>query len=71
VHCQGNETYVDARIPASVRERLREIGHRIVVQEEAPGVPYFGRVNAVRIDRNTGLRHTATGPAWETAAAGY
>ena len=71
VHCQGDETYVDARIPIAVRERLAELGHRVVVQEEVPGTPYFGRVNAIRVDPRTGLRHAGTGPAWQTAAAGF
>jgi gamma-glutamyltranspeptidase / glutathione hydrolase len=71
VHCQGQETYVDSRIPAAVQERLREMGHTVVAQAEELGMTTFARVNAVRIDPRTGLLHAATGPAWSTAAAGY
>jgi gamma-glutamyltranspeptidase/glutathione hydrolase len=71
VHCQGRETYVDARIPADVQTALIELGHRIVVQEVVPGMPYFGRVNAIFIDQRTGLLHAGSGPAWSTAVAGY
>ncbi len=70
VHCQGEETFVDARIPAEVRARLAELGHDVVVQEESPGTWYFGRVSAVSRDPATGLLCAAGGPSWHTAAAG-
>ncbi|MDQ3994431.1 MAG: gamma-glutamyltransferase [Actinomycetota bacterium] len=70
VHCQGDETFVDSRISADVRERLAEMGHHVVVQEEVPGSFYFGRVSAVARDAKTGMLHAASGPAWHTAAAG-
>jgi gamma-glutamyltranspeptidase/glutathione hydrolase len=70
VHCQGDESFVDARIPEAVQERLRALGHRVVPQAEDPGSTPFGRVNAVRIDPATGLLHAGSGPAWSTAAAG-
>ena len=70
VHCQGEETFVDARIPADIRAKLTELGHDVVVQEETPGTPYFGRVSAVRREPETGLLQAAGGPAWHTAAAG-
>ena len=71
VHCQGRETCVDARIPEDVRAALASLGHHVVAQRETPGLPYFGRVNAIFIDPRTGLRHAGSGPAWGTAAAGY
>ena len=70
VHCQGEETFVDARIPVDVRTRLAELGHEVIVQEEAPGTWYFGRVSAVRREPETGLLRAAGGPPWHTAAAG-
>jgi gamma-glutamyltranspeptidase/glutathione hydrolase len=70
VHCQGEETFVDARIPAEVQARLAELGHQVVVQEEVPGTFYFGRVSAVARDPGSGSLHAASGPAWSTAAAG-
>src|SRR5205814_5997891 len=36
VHCQGDDTYVDARIPATVQTQLRERGHRVIVQQDTP-----------------------------------
>ena len=71
VHCQGQETFVDVRIPEAVRTRLAELGHDVVVQEEQPGTWYFGRVSAVRRDPARGLLHAASGPAWSSGAAGF
>jgi gamma-glutamyltranspeptidase/glutathione hydrolase len=71
VHCQGQETYVDARLPAAVQARLAEMGHTVVAQEEGPNLTHFGRVNAIRRDAATGRLHAATYPAWNTAAAGF
>ena len=70
VHNQGDETFVDSRIALGVRERLSSLGHRIVVQDEAPGVTAFGRVSAVARDPATGVLRAGSGPAWSTAAAG-
>ncbi|WP_119462074.1 hypothetical protein [Rhodospirillaceae bacterium SYSU D60014] len=64
---------MDARIPASVRDRLAAMGHELVVQEPTPDgnvYGWFGRVNAIRIDFKMGLIHGGSGPAWGTAAAG-
>jgi gamma-glutamyltranspeptidase/glutathione hydrolase len=71
VHCQGDETFVDAAIPAHVRASLAALGHSVVVQANDVGIQHFGRVNAVAVDPATGLRHAATGPAWNTAAGGW
>ena len=71
VHCQGDATYVDSRIPLAVQQRLAEMGHNVIVQTDEAGVTNFGRVNAIRIDPRTGLMHAGSGPAWKTAAAGY
>lgn len=70
VHCQGEATFVDSRIPPAVQAGLTHLGHQVVVQDEDVGVTSFGRVNAVQIDLASGLRHAATGPAWATAAGG-
>ena len=69
VHCQGDETFVDARIPAEVRGRLAELGHRVVVQETTPAYAPFARVCAVACDPQTGVLAAGSGPAWSTAAA--
>jgi gamma-glutamyltranspeptidase/glutathione hydrolase len=69
VHCQGEDTFVDARIPTKVRERLAAMGHRVVVQRDLPGANCFGRVCAVAIAADGTLR-AGSGPAWNSAAGG-
>ena len=71
VHCQGQETFVDSRLPTAVRRRLAEMGHTVIPETEAPWSTHFGRVNAIYIDPKTRLLHAGTGPAWHSAAAGY
>ncbi len=70
VHCQGEETFVDSRIPSAVRERLRELGHTVVEQDETPAPANFARVSAVARDPATGRLSAGSSPSWSTAAAG-
>lgn len=70
VHCQGEETFVDSRIPLAVQERLRELGHVVVQQDETPAPINFSRVSAVARDPATGELSAGSNPAWNTAAAG-
>ena len=70
VHCQGKETYVDARIDPAVRDALATLGHRVVVQADDPGLNAFSRVSAVSLDPETAALHGASGPPWHGAAGG-
>jgi len=70
VHCQGKDTYVDARIAPEVRAALTALGHRVVVQGDSPGLNAYGRVSAVAFDPATGLLSAASGPPWLGAAGG-
>jgi len=72
MHCQGGEIFVDHRIPQNVRERLTELGHKVVVQHAVPGFEPFARVSAVTLNRD-GPRmvlEAASDPPWSTAASG-
>lgn len=69
VHCQGEETFVDARISNAVRERLRELGHVVVEQDETPAPVNFSRVGAVARDPATGVLSAGSSPSWSTASA--
>lgn len=71
IHNQGHETVVDSRIPAEVRQKLAEMGHQVVVVEDNPGSTNFGRVTGIWRDHQSGLLHAGSGPAWNSAAAGY
>jgi gamma-glutamyltranspeptidase / glutathione hydrolase len=74
VHSQGHQTFIDARVPSPVRERLRGLGHDLVVQAVTPGELPFSRVSAVTVDaeRNGtfGWLTAGAGPSWNTAAGG-
>jgi len=70
IHCQGEDTFVDGRIPASTRARLAELGHRLIVQTDHPGLNAFARVAAIAVDPATGVRHAAAGPHWHSAVGG-
>lgn len=67
VHCQGQETYVDARLAPTVREHLAKLGHQVVVQREDPGLNPFGRVCAVAMDAQ-GDFAAGAGPSWGAAS---
>jgi gamma-glutamyltranspeptidase/glutathione hydrolase len=69
VHCQGEETFVDTRIPLAVQERLAELGHVVVQQDETPAPINFSRVSAVARDPATGELSAGSTPPWNTAAA--
>ena len=69
VHCQGEETYVDSRIPLAVQQRLRELGHVVVQQSVVPAPINFSRVSAVARDQATGELSAGSSPSWNTAAA--
>lgn len=71
VYCQGQETFVDERIPPAVIDQLTARGHTVVKQIDRPGSLYFGRVNCITIDSETGQLSAGAAPAWETAAAAY
>ena len=71
VHCQGRETWVDARISPVVQRRLVRAGHELVVVDENPGSLHFGRVAAVTREPRRGVLRAGAGPVWRTAAAGY
>ncbi len=70
VHCQGEETFVDSRIPLAVQERLAELGHVVVQQDETPAPMNFSRVSAVARDPATGELSAGSNPPWNTAAVG-
>jgi gamma-glutamyltranspeptidase/glutathione hydrolase len=68
LHCQGKETYLDARIPAEVRDGLAALGHQVVVQQDDPGLNAFGRISAV-VRRGKRLQ-AVSGPPWLGGAGG-
>ena len=69
VHSQGNRTFIDSRVNDAALDRLRGIGHELVVQDVAPGELALSRVSAVAVARD-GTLSAGAGPAWSTAAGG-
>jgi gamma-glutamyltranspeptidase/glutathione hydrolase len=72
VYCQGQETFVDARIPVDVQAALAGFGHTVVAEVSAPGAEPFARVSAVALAHSPGGVETtsASDPPWSTAASG-
>jgi gamma-glutamyltranspeptidase/glutathione hydrolase len=66
VHSQGEQTFIDARVPDPIRARLTGIGHELVVQAATPGELPFSRVSAVAV--GDGNLSAGAGPSWSTAA---
>lgn len=71
VHCQGQETVVDQRIPSAVRDKLEELGHELDFVREWPSTLNFGRVCAIHRNPKTGVLSAGAAPAWTTGVAGY
>ncbi|MDW8328125.1 MAG: gamma-glutamyltransferase [Anaerolineales bacterium] len=71
VHCQGEATYVSGLLPEAVKRRLAEMGHDLVEQTDDVNANYYGRVCAIHVDPRTRLLRAGSGPAWQTAAAGF
>jgi hypothetical protein len=47
------------------------LGHAVIVQAVEPGSAPFGRVCGVRRDPAPGMLYAGSGPAWNSAAAGW
>jgi gamma-glutamyltranspeptidase/glutathione hydrolase len=68
----GSETLVDSRLPDEVIKGLEELGHRIAVVEEEPGMTgNFSRPSAISIDYETGLLRAGVDAFRPTMAIGY
>jgi gamma-glutamyltranspeptidase len=70
VHCQGNETYVDERVPSSIHDELAERGHNVVAQRQSASSNHFGRVVAVHRAPN-GVIRCGADPPGAVGARGY
>ena len=68
VHSQGHRTHVEERVPAETVDRLRALGHEVVVKPVTPGEMPFGRVSAIAI--RDGEISAGGGPSWSTAVGG-
>jgi gamma-glutamyltranspeptidase/glutathione hydrolase len=55
VDASGAETLVDSRVPEGSVKRLASLGHTVKVVEEGPGMSFFARPSAIKINRETGM----------------
>jgi gamma-glutamyltranspeptidase / glutathione hydrolase len=69
LHCQGEATFVDARIAPEITEKLRRLGHVVVELERAPAPLNFARVGAIARAPDGELR-AAGDPPWQTSSEG-
>jgi gamma-glutamyltranspeptidase/glutathione hydrolase len=60
---------IEARIPVSVQNELREMGHQILVKKDFD--LYFGGAQGVVIDQKTGVLHGGADPRRDGKAIGY
>jgi gamma-glutamyltranspeptidase len=67
VWCQGEETFVDARVDGAVRDDLVGRGHDLVVEALTPAGEPFARVSLVTADAAGDLA-AASDPGWHGAA---
>ena len=56
VHCEDQNTLLDARAAAEVRDALVGYGHEVRIAEENFFSTHFGRANAIRVDPDGTLR---------------
>ena len=69
IHCEGNNLWMESRISKEIRNTLREMGHNVVDMAEA--TMFFGGLNAVKIDPETGRIHGGADIRRPCAAVGY
>ncbi len=67
VWSQGEETYVDDRLPRATLEALEAMGHTLVPQPLTPAYEPFARVSLVRRHAD-GTLEAASDPPWHGAA---
>lgn len=69
VHSEGSETWIEARVPAPVRDSLAAMGHQLVVKEETLSSTWFGRPNAIVVD--SGVLRAGVNRLKPSLAVGY
>lgn len=69
IHCEGNIVWMESRIPEEIRNVLGTMGHDIVDMSEI--TLFFGGLNAVMVDQETGMLHGGAGIRRPCSAIGY
>ena len=72
VDASGRDTLVDSRLPDSVIQGLIDLGHRVKVVEEEPGMGgNFSRPSAIKIDYQRGVLYAGVDAFRPAVALGY
>jgi gamma-glutamyltranspeptidase/glutathione hydrolase len=69
VHCEKNTLWMESRIPKKTRRALKRIGHDVVDMAEA--TMFFGGLNAVMANHETGKLHGGADIRRPCSAVGY
>jgi gamma-glutamyltranspeptidase/glutathione hydrolase len=68
-HCEGNKLWMESRVPKKIRETLKSIGHDVIDREDY--TMFFGGLNGVLVNPETGRLHGGADPRRPCAAVGY
>jgi gamma-glutamyltranspeptidase / glutathione hydrolase len=71
LHCEGEEAWLDARIPEACRAELRAMGHRVNTTTEFIGSLNYAIPLGILIDEKTGTLHGGTDIFYPGVAIGY
>jgi gamma-glutamyltranspeptidase/glutathione hydrolase len=69
IHCEGNIVWMESKIPEEIRNVLGTMGHDIVDMSEI--TLFFGGLNAVMVDQETGMLHGGADIRRPCSAIGY
>jgi gamma-glutamyltranspeptidase/glutathione hydrolase len=69
IHCEQNDLWMESRISKETRDTLRSMGHKVIDMAEV--TMFFGGLNAVMIDPETGRIHGGADIRRPCAAVGY
>jgi gamma-glutamyltranspeptidase/glutathione hydrolase len=70
IHVETGPLHADVRLPASVIQSLRQMGHEVVLREETFLSSYFARPNGILVDRDTGTLRSGVEPYKMSTAVG-
>ena len=71
LHCEGEEAWLDNRIPAECYDRLRAMGHRINTTSEFIGTWNYALPLGILINEKAGTLHGGTDIFYPGVAIGY
>jgi len=71
LHCEGEEAWLDDRIPVECYDRLRAMGHRITTTSEFIGTWNYALPLGIFINARDGTLHGGTDIFYPGVAIGY